>query len=83
MSRIAETTNQQLDETSSLDNPEPDLIQELGQRLGCLWGYDRFIDNATGRPDLQEYWRDVKSQEQMRIEQLKRLIEQRILSNRF
>jgi hypothetical protein len=49
--------------------------------VGCLWEYDRFIANADGHPELQTFWREVKSQEQRNIDQLKRLIKQRIQNN--
>lgn len=83
MSLITGQSNKRLSEKSSSDSYEPDLINELGRRLSCLWGYDRHIDDATGQPDLQEYWRDAKSQEQVRIESLKKQIELQFLNNRF
>jgi hypothetical protein len=54
---------------------ERDLICDLGRRLGCLWGYDRYIANAGNRPQLQEFWQAMKSQEQDNIDRLKQLIE--------
>jgi DNA-binding GntR family transcriptional regulator len=54
---------------------EHDLIRDLGRRLGCLWEYDRCIASACGRPELQDFWRDVKFQEQRNIERLKELIQ--------
>ena len=70
-----------LGETRGIENHEHDLIRDLGRRLGSLWGYDRCIANADGRPELQEFWRGAKSQEQKNIDQLKRLIEQHVQSN--
>jgi hypothetical protein len=53
---------------------ETDLIQELGRRLGSLYGCDRNIVSADGRPDVLEFWQHAKSQEQMKIDQLKQVI---------
>ena len=58
-----------------------ELIQDLGRRLGCLWECERYIASAEGRPELQEYWRGAKSQEQENIDQLKSLITQHTPSN--
>ena len=67
-----------LGQTRDIEAHAHDLIHDLGRRVGCLWEYDRFIANADGRPELQEFWRDVKSQEQRNIDKLKRLIKQHI-----
>ena len=67
-----------LGQTRNIEAHDHDLIHDLGRRVGCLWEYDRFIANADGRPELQAFWRDVKSQEQRTIDQLKKLIKQHI-----
>ena len=68
-------------ETRRSQGDDQDLIQDLGRRLGCLWECDRYIASAAGQPELQEYWRGTKSQEQENIDQLKNLITQHIPSN--
>ena len=60
---------------------EHNLIHELGRRLGCLWGYDRCVANASSQPALQKFWRGIKSQEQRNIDQLKKLIVQHVQSD--
>jgi hypothetical protein len=60
-----------------------DLIHELSRRLDCLWRYDQYIANAGGRPELQEFWRTSKSQEQKAIQQLKKHIADHVKSNCF
>ena len=61
--------------TREIEDYESDLIHDLGRRLGCLWQYDRCIANADGHPELEAFWRHVKSQEQENIDQLKKLIQ--------
>lgn len=55
---------------------ETNLIHELGRRLSSLYGYDRNIESADGRPELLEFWRCAKSLEQTNIDQLKQVISQ-------
>lgn len=83
MSLITGQPHKRVNEKASSESHKPDLIHELGYRLSCLWGYDRHINDAMGQPTLQEHWREVKSQEQLRIEQLKEQIEQQFLKNHF
>ena len=58
-----------------------DLDHDLIRRLDCLWRYDHY--KAECQPDLQEFWRDAKSQEQRSIDRLKKLTKQYIQSNCF
>jgi len=55
---------------------DQDLFEDLSRRLDCLWRYDQYIANSDGLPDLQNFWRNSKSQEQRDIEQLRKLIQQ-------
>ena len=63
-----------------IESCEHDLIHELGRRLSCLWGYDQYIANASDWPELQDFWRDVQSQDQRAICQVKELLEQQAAS---
>ena len=58
----------------SADEPKHDLTFELGRRLVYLAEYDRYVANARGRPELQAFWRSVRSSEQRLVDQLERLI---------
>jgi hypothetical protein len=69
--------------TRGMENHDHDLIHELSRRLDCLWRYDQYLENADDRPELQEFWRSVKSQEQRNIDQLKTLIKKHVQSNCF
>lgn len=63
-----------LGETPGAADHDHDMIQELSKRLDALWRVDQYIANAAGIPDLQEFWRDVKRQEQDNVTRLKRMI---------
>jgi hypothetical protein len=80
MSVIAEKECEHPGVTRGIEAHEHDLIHELGRRLSYLWGYDRCVANASGHPALQEFWRGIKSQEQRNVAQLKKLIEQHVVS---
>ena len=45
--------------------------------------YDQYIANADGRADLQNFWRNMKVQEQENIQQLKKLLAAHVQSNCF
>ena len=70
---IAQTDYENIGLTLARD--ERELIEDLGRRMGTLWECERYIARAEGRPELQEYWRGARSQEQRNIDQLKKLIE--------
>jgi hypothetical protein len=83
MSMIKEMEYQHLGETRGVKDHDHDLIHELSRRLDCLWRYDQYIANASDQQDLQEFWRDAKSQEQKNIDRLKQLLKQHIQANCF
>lgn len=59
----------------SPDECKHDLTYELGRRLLYMSEYERFFENARGKPELQEFWRGVRSREQRLVGQLLRLID--------
>lgn len=85
MSLTTELEHEQLVETRGSEDRDLtyDLNHDLSRRLDCLWRYDRYIANADRRPELQDFWRDAKSQEQRNIDQLKKLTNQYVQSNGF
>jgi hypothetical protein len=74
---------QHLGETRGIEDHDHDLIHELSRRLDCLWRYDQYIANAEDRPELQEFWRTTKSNEQQAIQQLKKHIEVHVKNHCF
>ena len=83
MSMTTDKEYEHLGESRGIEDHDHDLIHDLSRRLDCLWRYDQYIANAGGRPDIQEFWRSVKTQEQKNIDQLKKLIRQHVQSNCF
>jgi hypothetical protein len=83
MSMLTEKEYEHLGESRGIEDHDHDLIHDLSRRLDCLWRYDQYISNAGGRPDLLEFWRGAKAQEQKTIDQLKKLIKQHVQSNCF
>ena len=85
MSLTTELEYEHLGETQGIEDHDLtyDLNHDLSRRLDCLWRYDQYIANANCRPELQEFWRGAKSQEQRNIDQLKKLTKQNVQSNSF
>jgi len=83
MSMTQEKEYEHLGETRGMEDHDHDLIHDLSRRLDCVWRFDQYIANADGRPELQEFWRQVKTQEQKNIDQLKKLIKQHVQGNCF
>jgi len=61
-------------ESKGAEDHDHDMIHELSKRLDAYWRYDQYIANAESDPDLQRFWRVLKTQEIDNIEQLKRFI---------
>jgi hypothetical protein len=78
MSMTADKEYEHFGETRGIEDHDHDLIHDLSRRLDCLSRYDQYVANAGGRPDLQDFWRGAKIQEQRNIDQLKTLIKQHI-----
>ncbi len=72
-----------LGETRGMADHDHDLVHDLSRRLDCLWRYDQYIANAADHPELQAFWREGKAQEQVSIDQLKKLIRQHVQKNCF
>lgn len=83
MRLAAEKEYQHIGETKALSDHDYDLIHELNKRLESLWRYDQYIANAEGKPELQEFWRTLKLQDQENVEQLKLLIANEIKQECF
>jgi hypothetical protein len=83
MATVTEKEYQHIGETSGCKNHDHDLVHELSRRLDGVWRYDQYLANAEGHETLQKFWKQVKSQEQANIDQLKKLISQHIESKCF
>jgi hypothetical protein len=83
MPTTTETTYEHIGETRGCADHDHDVVHELSRRLDGVWRYDQYIANADGQADLQEFWRNVKTQEQKNIQQLKKLLAEHVHSDCF
>ena len=74
MTMTAEKQMEHLGETCGCADHDHDLVHEMSRRLDALWRYDQRIANASGRNDLQAFWRDLKRQDLENVKRLKELI---------
>ena len=73
MTKVAEAI-EHIGETQGMHDHDHDLVHVLSKRLDALWRYDQYIANAEGNKELQDFWRDLKKQDQANIKRLKELI---------
>lgn len=78
MTIAAEKEYAHIGETSGCCDHDHDLVHELSKRLDALWRFDQYIANADGKPELQDFWRDLKSQESKNVERIKQLVKQEL-----
>jgi hypothetical protein len=83
MTLAAEKTLEHIGESKGIEDHDHDLVHELSKRLDALWRYDQYIANAEWRMDLQDFWRDLKRQEQENIHRFKELIAHEVRSHCF
>ena len=70
----AEKQTEHIGETKAVANHDHDMIHELSKRIDAVWRYDQYIFNAEGHIDLQNFWRNVKTQEEENVRRLKEMI---------
>jgi hypothetical protein len=74
MTLTAEKEYKHFGETAGASHHDFDLVHELTRRLETLWRCDQFIANAERKPEIQQFWRELKKQEQQNVKRLKELI---------
>lgn len=60
-----------------------DLIHELSKRLDAVWRFDQYIANAEDKPQLRDFWRQLKQTELSTVARLKQLIAEEVKANCF
>lgn len=70
-------------QNEEIEDHAHDLVHELSLRLNCLRRYDQYIANASGQPEIQEFWRESKCQMQTGLDQLNRLIRNHVNFHTF
>ncbi|PTX96614.1 hypothetical protein [Opitutus sp. ER46] len=83
MRLAAENEMQHIGETHGAADHDHDMIHELSKRLDALWRMDQYIANADGDINLQNFWRDVKHQEQANVDRLKQLVKEHCAKDCF
>ena len=83
MTMIAEKEYELLGQTRGAEDHDYDLIDELRRRLECVWRCDQHIANADGHPNAQNFWREIKRQDQENVKRLKQLIAEEIKAGCF
>lgn len=74
MRLAAEKELAHIGETQGAADHDHDMIHELSKRLDALWRYDQYIANAEGQRDLQNFWTNLKIQEQENVQRLKQMV---------
>lgn len=74
MRLAAEKEIAHIGESQGAADHDHDMIHELSKRLDALWRYDQYIYNADGHIDLQNFWRNIKMQEEENVRRLKDMI---------
>jgi hypothetical protein len=83
MALAAEKELKHIGESSGIEDHDHDLVHELSKRLDALWRYDQYIANAGRKDKLQQFWEDMKDQEQENIKRLKELIGEEVRNDCF
>jgi len=74
MALAAQEEMQHIGETKPMADHDYDLVQELDNRAKNVWRCDQYIANAEDKPELREFWRQIKQQDQNTINHLRELI---------
>jgi capsule polysaccharide modification protein KpsS len=74
MPLVAEKQMEHIGETCPVADSLHDLIQVFNGRINSLWRYDQYIANAEGKSDLQDFWRNLKKQDQEACDRMKKLL---------
>lgn len=74
MSMVAEREMERIGASKGAENHDHDMIHELSKRLDALWRYDQYVVNADGDSELQDFWRELKEQEQENVKRLKEFV---------
>ena len=78
MPLAAEKELEHIGETCGCADHDHDLVHDLSKRLDALWRYDQYIANADGRPELQQFWREMKQRETEQVRRLKEFIAEEV-----
>ncbi len=83
MTLSAEKQMEHIGETKSIADHDHDIIHALSNRLDAVWRYDQYIANAEGKPELQDFWRELKQQDSETVARLRELVAKEIREECF
>jgi hypothetical protein len=78
MPLAAERQMEHIGETCPVADCVHDLVQVFNTRINSVWRYDQYIANADGKPQLQDFWRQQKRQDQQSCDQMRRFLGQEL-----
>ncbi len=74
MPLAAERQMEHIGETCPVADCVHDLVQVFNGRINSVWRYDQYIANAEGKPQLQDFWRSMKRQDQEACDRMRQLL---------
>jgi hypothetical protein len=83
MSMVAEKEMEHIGKSKAIENHDHDMIHELSKRIDAVWRFDQYIANAEGDSELQDFWRELKEQEQENVRRLKEFVAEHIEKDCF
>lgn len=83
MAMTAEKEMEHIGESKAIENHDHDMIHELSKRIDAVWRFDQYIANAEGDSELQDFWRELKEQEQENVHRLKKFVAEHIEKDCF
>lgn len=78
MSLAAEKQMEHIGETCPCQDSIHDLTQVFTNRTNSVWRYDQYIANAEGNRELQDFWRELKKQDQRSCDRMKELLAEQL-----
>jgi protoheme ferro-lyase len=83
MRQAAEREYAQIGKTQAIADHDHDLVHELSKRLDAVWRFDQYIANAEDKPEIRDFWRQMKQEEVKTVDRLKALIAAEVKANCF
>jgi len=83
MRQAAEQEYAKIGTTHAIADHDHDLVHELSKRLDAVWRMDQYVANADGKPEIQQFWRQLKQEECRTVDRLKQLIAEEVKADCF
>jgi hypothetical protein len=83
MPKIVEHEYSHIGDTQGAHDHDRDLVHELSKRLDSVWRYDQYIANAEDKPEIRDFWRQLKQEDTKTVQRIKQLIVAEVKANCF